>query len=385
MTKKNIRVMRKSYHKATIFGTATIALTVGVLAAMSWSGAANGGQAILANHAGIDKIYDHPYGDLDEFRTAELSPYNDAIRDAFFLEYDFEADFHPDTEKVVGHVVALMVHKEKHDGTYNPTEAERRYHEFIMRHEDDNINKPDIPNTADEVDAALIAILGHENHMYRAHELYESFNNKANIGNVHTDLFFSDTDFWGVLWTIAMCEHETPDEGCDELAASIALNRELTPEEIEEIEKRIPADPDFSLAPKAYAAYSVSKPVTTYIRVTASNCAGYEPCSKVASSSGPSNQEAETTQSTHVYSKNEDGEWIEVDLTYYGSGATRDSPDALSQYIWAKGKFTSPHSPPSPVTGHGTTFAEAEDDWTPDGRDYVFHAQVRSGAWAWYN
>ncbi|MYB46675.1 MAG: hypothetical protein F4X71_02910 [Cenarchaeum sp. SB0662_bin_33] len=78
MTKKNIRVMRKSYHKVTIFGTATIALTVGVLAAMSWSGAANGGQAILASHAGIDKIYDHPYGDLDEFRTTALSPYNDA-------------------------------------------------------------------------------------------------------------------------------------------------------------------------------------------------------------------------------------------------------------------------------------------------------------------
>ena len=345
--------MRKSYHKATIFGTATIVLTVGILAAMSWSGAASGGQAILASHAGIDKIYDHPYGDLDEFRTAALSPYNDAIRNAFFIEYDFEADFHPDMEVIVGQVVALMVHKEMHDGTYNPTEAERRYHDFIMTFEDTNINRPTMPSTADEIDRVLVNILGHVDHMHRAEELYASFNHKANIGNVHTDLFFSDEPYWGLLWMMAVCEHDAPEMDCANFPDIVAANRDLTDEEIAEIEQELAKEPDFSPIPSAHALLKASKPVSVYIRVIASNCSGYEPCSKVAADNGPSDQEAETTERTHVYGRNENVGWITVDLSY-GRSAASDSSDALSQYIWTKSKFTSPTGTPSPDSGYGT-------------------------------
>lgn len=91
-----------------------------------------------------------------------------------------------------------------------------------------------------------------------------------------------------------------------------------------------------------------------YIRVTASNCAGSEPCIKVAADNGPSDQETETTERTHVYGRNEDGGWMTVDLSFYGRSAANDSSDALSQHIWAKGKFISPTGAPSPDSGYGT-------------------------------
>ena len=103
-----------------MLGAVAIALTFGAVTAMFPTSVEsntvhNDGQLISASHGDI-VIYDHPYGDLDEFRTATLTPYNDAIRDAFFMEYDFEADFHPDGEAITGQVLALMVHKQKHDG-----------------------------------------------------------------------------------------------------------------------------------------------------------------------------------------------------------------------------------------------------------------------------
>lgn len=104
------------------------------------------------------------------------------------LEYDFEADFHPNAEVIVGQAVSLMVHKEKYDGTYNPTKAERKCHKFIMTFEDTNISRPVISDTT----VAMDGMLGHVVHMHRAEELYATFNHKTNIGNVHPDLFYSD-------------------------------------------------------------------------------------------------------------------------------------------------------------------------------------------------
>ncbi len=239
-------MIKTAHAKAAILGAVAIALTFGVVTAMFATSVEsntvhNDGQLISASHGDI-VIYDHPYGDLDEFRTAALTPYNDAIRDAFFMEHDFEADFHPDGEAITGQVVALMVHKQKHDGAYNPTEAERRYHEFIMIFEDGNINRPAIPDTAAEVDSALMEILGHAGHMHRAEALYGSFNRMANIGHVHSELFFSDEDFWGLQFVASACELDTPDVDCASFPEIIAANRDLTDEEIGRVEREIAKD-----------------------------------------------------------------------------------------------------------------------------------------------
>ena len=245
-----------THKKVAILGAITIAVTFSVVATMSATdvevGVVSGDdKPVMSIPSGDFKIYDHPYGDLDEFRNATLTPYNDAIRNAFFVEHDFENDFHPDDEVIVGQVVALMVHREKHAGTYDPTEAERRYHEFIMDFKNDYINRPTVPDTAADVDQALIDILGHVHHIHRAESLYESFNNMANIGHVHDDLFFADEDFWGLKFIMSVCEYDTPDVDCSAFPDILAANRDLTDEEIEEVEKMIDEtesakEPDFS-------------------------------------------------------------------------------------------------------------------------------------------
>lgn len=227
--------MKQNTRNAIVLGAVAIAVTFGMVALMSTpydTGLAT------ANHGDDNKIYDHPFGDLDEYRVdTTLTPYNAAVRDAFFIEYDFEADFHPHVDTITGQVVSLMVHKEKHAGTYNPTEAERRYHDFIMEFEADYMPKPTIPDTVEEVDEALISILGHADHMYRVESLYDSFNKMANMGHVHDDLFFDDEEFWGLVFVVSACEYETPDVDCDAFPSIIAANRDLTEEEIAEVER----------------------------------------------------------------------------------------------------------------------------------------------------
>ncbi len=240
-------VIKTARAKAAVLGAATIALTFGIVTAAFTAGVENSaihndGQPISASRDEHTLVYDHPFGDLDEFRTATLTPYNDAVRDAFFIERDFEADFHPNGEAIAGQVVALMVHKQKHDGTYDPTEAERRYHEFVTVYENNYINRPAIPDTAAEIDSALIEILGHADHLHRAEALYESFNHMANIGNVPSELFFSDEDFWGLQFVVSACKLDTPNVDCASFPEIIAANRDLTDEEIEQVEREIAKD-----------------------------------------------------------------------------------------------------------------------------------------------
>ena len=234
-----------THKQAAILGAIIIAVTFGVVATISAttdvkvSVMNSDDKPAMSAHDGDPKIYDHPYGDLDEFRNATLSPYNDAIRNSFFIEHDFENDFHPGGDIIVGQVVALMIQKEKHAGTYDPTEAERRYHEFIMDFGDDYSIKPVVPDTAAGVDRALVDILGDAHHIHRAESLYESFNNNANIGHVHNDLFFADVDYWGLKFTMSACEYETPEVDCAAFPDIAAANRDLTDEEIEEVERMI--------------------------------------------------------------------------------------------------------------------------------------------------
>lgn len=145
-----------------------------------------------------------------------------------------------------------------------------------------------------------------------------------------------------------------------------------------------PADFVRSPIPDAHAIITVNKPVSLYLKVTASNCAGYVACHKVGTGSGPGVQTATTQGQKHVYSRDRDGEWITVDLDLYARSVARDSPDALGQSTWVKGKFTSPFTTPE-ANGYGTTVATVTDSYSPDARDYVFHGNARSGAYAYYN
>ena len=64
----------------------------------------------------------------------------------------------------------------------------------------------------------------------------------ANIGNVHSELFFSDEGFWGLQFVISACELDTPDVDCARFPEIIAANRDLTDEEIEQVEREIAKD-----------------------------------------------------------------------------------------------------------------------------------------------
>ena len=196
------------------------------------------GSDCMSIRGGDFKTYNRD-SDLDEHRNSTLKLYNVVIMNALFAKHNFENDFHPDDEVIVGQVVALMIYREKHAGTYNPTEAERRYHEFIMDFENDYINKPMVPDTAAGVDRALIDILGDVDHIHRAEYLYESFNNIAIIE--HYDLVSPDEDFWGLKFIMSGCEYDTPDVDCSAFHDILEANRDLIDEKIEKVEKMINA------------------------------------------------------------------------------------------------------------------------------------------------
>ena len=161
---------------------------------------------------------------LEWYRTTdELSTSSSLYRDNMIIWHDFEVMFHPDMAADGSlQVLALLVQKEILLGTYEATVNEKLLHDWIME-------KYPPPTTLEEIDAALLEIVGTEENLHFAEEIHETMTEAANRGQVPTSLKLSDLAYWddqAFLWD---CEHVYED--CDPayMIKEMANSRKLTP------------------------------------------------------------------------------------------------------------------------------------------------------------
>ena len=166
---------------------------------------------------------------IEWYRTAEYEDRNALTRDIAVLQHDFEVRFNTDHDgpDVTGVAVALLVQMDRLSGDYDPTANERRVHDW-------HITEHDPPSDPAEIYAALLGIIGTADNMHYAEALYDATNVGANFGYVPYGLHMQDVEYWHYEALFASCEHFWDDCDADNMRASVAADRDLTDEEIED-------------------------------------------------------------------------------------------------------------------------------------------------------
>ena len=166
----------------------------------------------------------------------------------------------------VGHgheIVLLFAQYEKLQGTYNPSEAEKKYHSWIAQ-------RYSVPMTEVEITEQLTQITGSPQYNALAQEVANSFNALASNGAVPYELAQSDVQFWGNVVNAAHCSY---DDQCD--LESFMHQPGASEEAIEQIKMREVIDISFNLwdliLPMAHAWTQnyVNYTMTAYINLEA--------------------------------------------------------------------------------------------------------------------
>ena len=175
-------------------------------------------------------------------------------------------------------LVALTKSLDRMQGTYSATEAEKRFHDWV-------VDKYEVPSQARDIDARIDEIkddLGPD----LVSQAVAAFDERARHGNVPRDLIANDTAFWVITMSIAMCDY---DSNCDSAYMKKVRDEKIyeraTPDEVPTIGTSH-VFIDYFL-PKAYAAWvNAEHQTTTSVRVF--SC-GYESCftSRSATTTGP--------------------------------------------------------------------------------------------------
>ena len=149
-----------------------------------------------------DDTWNSKYVTTDEFEKSKRSitayvndhhpdnKWNEQTKKNQIVIYNF--DTKSDQRNAGLNALLSFIENQKSDGSYNPTEAEKRFHDWAFT----QIPYPVMPD----------ASFGH------VKKVIEAYNNNANYGNVPNDLTETDREFWIGLATIKACDLE---KGCN--------------------------------------------------------------------------------------------------------------------------------------------------------------------------
>lgn len=169
---------------------------------------------------------------IEWYRTAEYEDMNALTRDIAIMFHDFEVKFNPDHDgpDVSGKAVALLIQKDRllTGDDYDPTDNELLVHDWY-------ITEHDPPADIGKIEAALRGIVGSADNMHYADDLYDATNVGANHGYVPNSLHMQNVIYWHYESLFASCEHFWDDCDADEMRKSVAMDRELTDTEMEQL------------------------------------------------------------------------------------------------------------------------------------------------------
>lgn len=329
---------------------------------------------------------------IEWYRTAEFDGLDHHTRDIILILHDFEADFHPDLEHDASwEVVALLAQKEMMQGIYPTSNNEQLLYSWLM-------GEYSPPSDINTIDRILLNIVGSADHMHRAHEVYEAAMFGASIGYVPDDLRDLDNSYWGREMFIATCDLIWDDCNPEEMRESIAANRELTPEEIAQLEADLENNPfsntpdpilhESYMLPQAHAKeqlLTTGKYHRTFLNINAPNCSHQYTlgCSFNDRATG-SDWNYVYEASTNHHDANQDSPHTSANVKFYASAGATLSTEALSQAISIIGKIDLP-SDGSAKTDYGTTFVDISDTWNPPGANHSYGAEATSRATVTYN
>ena len=142
------------------------------------------------------------YATVDEFEKSKRSittyvsdqhpdnKWNEQTKKNQIVIYNF--DTKADARNAGLNALLAYVENQKSSGSYNPTGAEKRFHEWAFK----QIPDPVMP------DASLEHVK----------KVIKAYNSNANYGNVPTELIETDSEFWINMATLKSCDLEN---GCD--------------------------------------------------------------------------------------------------------------------------------------------------------------------------
>lgn len=97
-------------------------------------------------------------------------------------------------------IVALFVAKQKALGTYDPSDAVSKYHEWVSQ-------QVTVPKTVEDIDSRLTEIVDEKN-IQLVSDFVTSYNNMAEHGNVPRELIESDLNYWVMTGHLAVCSYD---------------------------------------------------------------------------------------------------------------------------------------------------------------------------------
>ncbi|MXX20632.1 MAG: hypothetical protein F4W68_01055 [Cenarchaeum sp. SB0661_bin_35] len=215
--------------------------------------------------------------DAEWYRDAELDhPFDEVVRDRWVAGYDFQQDFNTEPRQALAH----HIQAERLLGTYDPTAHERKYHDWIL-------SQYGTHNSLEDTQNALVEIVGED--LHRIHSLYEIVNRNANLGDIAFWAFEEDPDYWIKVLAVGTCSVK---DYCDtyKVQESIDNNRELTADEIADVERQIKEDEENYLdnGPEVHSQFVLPYVHTVTkehmdnevnVRVNVSSCHGDDSCS----------------------------------------------------------------------------------------------------------
>ena len=307
---------------------------------------------------------------MREYTQASVDGYNAVVQDAVIKANNFET--------IVGkrgvnmELVALFAAKQQAQGTYAPTEAEFRYHQWVSE-------KHPVSGSEIAIDKRIDSLINGQENYALALEIYGIFNEQANIGNVPPELIQTDLKFWAKQGAVANCAIE-PD--CDpvEMAESFDRIGETTPEQDAEIRARVELDNkeaalstqsfDFwnVILPKAYAYTEINHAI--YMYIAANPCDGGVPCSFNNNGSGTG----------LIYTTAYSGTVHSVDTSIYAYGTSSSIGSHPNSYHYVQLNMQVPATT-NTLLGSGTNGAIKDGYLTKTSVSTLFDGKNTSNAW----
>ncbi|MCY4490935.1 MAG: hypothetical protein OXC46_05650 [Thaumarchaeota archaeon] len=335
---------------------------------------------------------------IEWYRTAEYDGRNGITRDIAIVFHDFEVKFNPDHDgpDVSGVAVALLIQLDRLSDDYDPTVNERLVHDwYIAEH--------DPPSDPAEIYASLLGIVGTADNIHHAEALYNATNVGAYFGDVPYDLHMQDVEYWHYEAMFASCEHFWDDCDASSMRASVATNRDLTDEEIEDFNEQMEQDSGLSvdtsytafdavtddgIIPVAWASIvSLPKQNHAYLVLWSDR----DTCTHYAQTKCSFDQHDNGIGWNSVFPASTD--WHDAyggsshasgAIHYSSSVSANYSPVAISQYVYITAQFKVPDTSSS-TNDYGTITAHVSDKWNPPGSGHSYGAKARTYASVTYN
>ncbi len=120
-------------------------------------------------------------------------------------------------------IVGLIAGLEKIQETYAQPEPVIKFHDWIAQ-------QYNIPTTENAIEERITEIVGDSKYRNISSNIYKSFNDMAQNGNVPSELFDEDMAYWNVIINISFCQF---DDGCNvdvlnEILETKSYEREVT-------------------------------------------------------------------------------------------------------------------------------------------------------------